>query len=247
VRLRIRPRSRGETGIDGEPRSREAPASLLTTWLRQGLRDGMCPLCPVMHKADREYIWHFYDEGADQGESIDELRRSCGFCAEHTEMLRKIDMEAMKSTLAITTMFADVLAGICKDLESLGPAAAFERAACPACVNRDRLVHANARYLLDELASSPGYRETFASSPGLCFAHFQLTWSVALSRADRELILDVQRTATHSLLADLREHIRKQDDRFRHEPVGPEADSWARAIQLTAGWPAPSTSAAKPE
>ena len=219
---------------------------MLTTWLRQGLRDGMCPLRRVVHKADREYIWHFYDEGADQGESIDELRRSCGFCAEHTEMLRKIDVEAMRSTLAITTMFADVLAGICEDLESLGAAAAFERAACPACVNRDRLVRANVRYLLDE-PSSPGHREMFACSPGLCFAHFAHTWSVAPSRADRELIVDVQPTATHSLLAGLREHIRKQDDRFRHEPAGPEADSWTRAIQLTAGWPAPSTSAAEPE
>jgi hypothetical protein len=201
----------------------------------------------VAHKADREYIWHFYDEGADQGESIDELRRSCGFCAQHIEMLRKIDVEAMKSTLAITTMFADVLAGICEDLELLGPAAAFERAACPACVKRDRLVRANAGYLLDEMASSPGHTETFARSPGLCFAHFELTWSVARSRGDRELILEVQRSAVRSLLADLREHIRKQDDRFRNEPAGPEIDSWARAIQLTAGWPPPSTSAAEPE
>ena len=247
MRLRIRPRTGGDTATDNEPVSREAPASVLTTWLRQGLRDGMCPLCRVAHKADREYIWHFYDEGADQGESIDELRRSCGFCAQHIEMLRQIDVKAMKSTLAITTMFADVLAGICEDLESLGPAAAVERAACPACVNRNRLVRANARYLLDELACSPGHRETFARSPGLCFAHFELTWSVARSRADRELILETQRTATRSLLADLREHIRKQDDRFRHEPTGPEADSWARAIQLTAGWPPPSTSAAEPE
>ena len=247
MRLRIRSRTGGDTQTDREPASREAPASVLTTWLRQGLRDGMCPLCRVAHKADREYIWHFYDEGADQGESIDELRRSRGFCAQHTEMLRKIDVEAMKSTLAITTMFADLLAGICEDLESLGPGVVFERTACPACVNRHRLVRANARYLLDELASSPGHRETFARSPGLCFAHFELTWSVAPSRADHELILDVQRTATRSLLADLREHIRKHDDRFRHEPPGPEIDSWARAIQLTAGWPPPSTSASQPE
>jgi hypothetical protein len=207
----------------------------------------MCPLCRVAHKADREYIWHFYDEGSDQGESIDELRRSCGLCAQHTEMLRVIDLEAMKSTLAITTMFADVLAGISEDLESLRTQAAFERAACPACANRDRLVRANAQYLFDELASSPGHRETFARSPGLCFAHFELAWNVAASRADRELILEVQRNATRALLADLREHIRKQDNRFRHEPPGAESDSWERAIRMTTGWPPPATSAGEPE
>jgi hypothetical protein len=45
----------------------------------------MCPLCRVAHKADREYIWHFYDEGADQGDSIDELRRSCGCLLQHRD------------------------------------------------------------------------------------------------------------------------------------------------------------------
>lgn len=166
MRLRIRSRPRGETRAEREPLPREAPPSVLTTWLRQGLRDGICPLCRVAHKADREYIWHFYDEGSDQGESIDELRRSCGFCAQHIEMLRQIDVEAMKSTLAIATMFADVLAGVAEDLESQRTDASFERAACPACVNRDRHLRANAGYLLDELASGPGYRETFAQSPG---------------------------------------------------------------------------------
>ena len=49
----------------------------------------MCPLCRVAHKADREYIWHFFDVGADQGESLDTVRHAFGFCAEHIEMLRR--------------------------------------------------------------------------------------------------------------------------------------------------------------
>ena len=47
------------------------------------------------------------------------VRRDCGFCAEHIEMLRRIEIDGMKSTLAISTMFADTFAGIVEDLESL--------------------------------------------------------------------------------------------------------------------------------
>src|SRR5581483_3430654 len=88
---------------------RQAPASALTSWLRQGLRSGMCPLCRVAHKADREYNWHFFDEGADCDDQIDQVRAAYGFCSEHVEMLRRLEMEGLDSTLAISTMFADAL------------------------------------------------------------------------------------------------------------------------------------------
>lgn len=250
MRLRLRSRAtdsaetlrRGRGSID-----RRSPPSVLTTWLRQGLRSGMCPLCRVAHKADREYIWHFFDEGADQGASIDKVRSAYGFCSEHIEMLRRIEMEGMKSTLAISTMFADTFAGIVEDLESLTADARFRRAQCPACANRDERLRVNAQYLLDELATSPGHRETFEASPGLCFAHFELVWDIAPTIQDRELLLAVQRNAARSLLHELHEHVRKHDDKYRHEPKGTERDSWRRAIFLTAGWPPPAESAAEPE
>ena len=175
------------------------------------------------------------------------MRRAFGFCAVHIEMLRRIEMDGMKSTLAISTMFADTFAGIAQDLEGLSPADSLTPARCPACANREELVAANARYLLDVLATSPGHRETFEASPGLCFPHFGLVWETAPARADRELILSVQRNAARSLLKDLREHVRKHDDKFRQEPKGAERDSWQRAIFMTAGWPAPVQSAAEPE
>jgi hypothetical protein len=204
-------------------------------------------MCRVAHKADREYIWHFFDAGADQGESIDEVRRACGFCQEHIQMLCRIATEGMNSTLAISTMFAETFAGIVDDIESLTPRARFERAPCPACTNRDERLRANARYLLDELATSPGHRERFEASPGLCFGHFELVWKIAPTDQDRELLHTVQRNATARVLEDLMEHVRKQDHKFRHEPKGTEQDSWRRAMFMTAGWAAPAESAAEPE
>lgn len=207
----------------------------------------MCPLCRVAHKADREFIWHFFDQGADRGEAVDEVRRACGFCRDHIEMLRRIEVDGMSSTLSLSTLFIDTVTGIVDDLERLTPDAGFRRAPCPACANRHEHLRMNAEYLLDELATSPAQRERFEASPGLCFPHFELVWDVAQTVEDREVILEVQRRAARSLLCDLREHVRKQDDKYRHEPKGAERDSWRRAIFLTAGWTPPAESAAEPE
>jgi hypothetical protein len=250
VRLRRGPRthdSSASTRHEHRGNERRSPSGVLTAWLRQGVRNGICPLCRVAHRADREYIWHFFDESADRGESIDEVRRACGFCAEHIEMLSRIETEGMKSTLAISVMFADTFAGVLSDLESLSSQAAFVRAQCPACASRDERVAANAEYLLDELATNPGLRDKFNASPGLCFAHFQLVWNAAQTSEEREFIRRVQRDAAARLLADLTEHVRKHDHKYRHEPKGPERDSWRRAVFMTAGWPAPTKSAAEPE
>jgi len=159
-------------------------------------------------------------------------------------MLRRIEIDGMKSTLAISTMFADTFAGIVEDLESVDAESEFHRAAC---ASRGEVLRANARYLLDELATTAALRETFEASPGLCFAHFELVWNAAQTVEDRELILRVQRNAARSVLHDLREHVRKHDHKFRDEPKGAERDSWLRAIYLTAGWPPPTESAVEPE
>lgn len=232
---------------DRDQAQRRRPAGVLTKWLRQGLRSGVCPLCRVVHKADREYIWHFFDEGADQGDAIDGVRKACGFCAEHVAMLSRIDTEAMQSTLAISTMFADTFAGIVADLEALSVRDQFVRAPCPACANRDERVAANARYLLDELAVNAGLRARFDGSPGLCFAHFELVWSQAQAEDEREFLGRVQREAAARLLSELSESVRKHDHKYRYEAKGPERDAWRRALFMTAGWPAPSESAAEPE
>lgn len=232
---------------DGRAEDRQAPASALTSWLRQGLAAGMCPLCRVAHKADREYIWQFYDQRSNDGAVIDEVSRAYGFCGQHIEMLRRVDIEDMKSTLAISIMFAGTFAGIVRELDHLTPEEDLSAEVCPACASRDAYLGKNAVYLLDMLATSPGHREDFTRSAGLCFPHFALTWELAPFQADREVLLDVQREAAASLLHQLNEHVRKHDHKYAHEPKGPEADSWQRAIHLTVGWPPPTASASEPE
>ncbi len=245
--LRRRQQSNGASRVPSRAVARQSPSGAVTSWLRQGLANRLCPMCRVAHKADREYIWHLYDEGSNDMDVIEGVQRAFGFCDEHIEMLRRIDVEDMKTTLSIGVLLADIFAGIVDQLEGLSPDRAFEPEQCPACASREDYLHRNALYLLDMVATNSAYRKQFSASSGLCFPHFKLVWQLARTRSDRELLLSVQRDATESLLHDLREHVRKHDDKYRREPKGTERDSWQRAIFATTGWPPPAQSAAEPE
>jgi hypothetical protein len=213
------------------------PSSALTRFLKQGLTRGMCPLCRVAHKLDREWTWSFFDVYSGEDWALDALRRSRGLCADHAEQLRRLEVDGIKSTLVVSSVYLDTLEGVAAQLEGLGTDDEQPAPPCPACVNRDQGVEKNAGYLLAELDESERSRERFVASPGLCFRHFDLVWGKA-RRDQRELLLEVQRRSVGSLVEQLREHIRKQGHEARDEPKGNEEDSWLRAIWLTAGWPA---------
>jgi hypothetical protein len=142
------------------------------------------------------------------------------------------------ATLGISQVYLDTMEGWSCELERLGSGTARGWAPCPACAYRDEGVAKNARYLLEELAESERSRERFVSSLGLCLPHFDLVWSEARRPDERELILTVELRAVATLIAELREHIRKQGDEAKHESPGREADAWQRAIYLTSGWQA---------
>lgn len=224
-----------------------APTSAaLTRWLRQGLELGICPLCRVVHKADREFIWQFSEEGFGDAEAMAQLVRGHGFCSAHAEMLERIDLE-LQSMLGVSTVYAELFDDLLPELQQLTPADPIPDGACPACVSRDRAVAQNGRYLLGLLGEQDTFADRFYSSTGLCFAHFELVWRIGGSAGARTLLLEVQRQAVATIDADLREFIRKEGVEARSEPKGSEHDAWQRAIWLAAGWPAPSTSAGVPE
>jgi hypothetical protein len=220
--------------------------SALTRWLKQGLARGMCPLCRVAHKADREYLWHFFEDYAGTDAGVEALRASRGFCGEHGRALRALEVEGLGSTLGICEIFEEAFAGIVAELERLDVDGSAEPAApCPACANRERELTENARHLVELLRTDQRSRERYHGSLGICLPHFPLVWGVA--GAERRLLLEVQCSVARDVLVDLKEHIRKQGAEARDEPAGPEADSWERALLLTGGWPPPKDPIGRPE
>ncbi|MGQ9683607.1 MAG: DUF6062 family protein [Anaerolineae bacterium] len=93
--------------------------------------------------------------------------------------------------------------------------------ACPAC---------------EQARASAARRLAQVGTKGpLCLPHLLLALA-AMPTAD-EPVLDLQPTLVywHTLKAELDEYIRKQDYRFRHEPMGAETDAPWRAVAAMAG------------
>jgi len=223
-------------------------SSVLTRWLRQGLRYGICPLCRAHHKLDREYIWGFFDQWSMQDTAVEQFAAARGFCAEHAEQLCRIEVGAMRTTIGITDVYLATVERLLEDLAALRPdAGVLTQERCPACVYRDKGVADNVRYLLGELAGDSDFREQLAAGSGLCVAHFRQAWDAAQTPEQRAQLTVVQHVVAQRLAGELREHARKQRAEAAGEPAGPEADSWQRAIWMTAGWPAPAQAASVPE
>src|ERR1039457_1517685 len=152
--------------------------SALTRLLKQGLARGMCPLCRVAHKLDREYIWYFFDERSSHEDHINAFSRARGFCRDHTEQLRRTEVDGLQSTLGISNLYLAALKRLSADLVERSDSKGLEKewrakTACPACASRDAGLVNNARYLLTMLIEDESYCVRLASS-GLCMPHFQL-------------------------------------------------------------------------
>lgn len=183
-------------------------------------------------------MWYFFDEYSSQDEALDQLRAAHGFCAQHADMLRRIEVVNLRSTLGISETYEDTLIGLTEELDALRPGRSLRAGRCPACGTRDRDVDRNVNYLLQLLAEDSRTRERFTDSPGLCVPHFELAWPRAHDSEIARLLLYVQRQCVAALRDQLTEHIRKQGAEAKGEPEGREADAWQRALGLTTGWPA---------
>jgi hypothetical protein len=214
-------------------------SSALTRFLKQGLARHMCPLCRVAHKLEQEFMWYFFDDYSGEAWALDALRNSRGFCRRHSDYLKRIEVDGLRSTLGISETYEDTFTGLAEQLARLGPDGDIPpRQLCPACASRDEEVRKNVRYLLDTLAEDERQRERFIEGPGLCLPHFELTWADA-SASERRLLLDVERRSVAAVSRALTEHVRKQGHEARDEAeTAEEAGSWRLAINLTAGWPA---------
>jgi hypothetical protein len=109
--------------------------------------------------------------------------------------------------------------------------------ACPACAQRDALETIALQGLLAALAQRDApLTAALHASAGLCLPHLRR----ALAQAPRAEVFDWLRDEAGQhlarLSAELSEFIRKNDYRFVGEAIGPEGDSWQRAVAALVGW-----------
>lgn len=113
-------------------------------------------------------------------------------------------------------------------------AAAADAGLCPACGQQQA---GEARALAALLAHLPGDLDgPLAEAGGLCWPHLQMALALPPEPASRQVLLDIQESVWSQRIAELDEFIRKNDHRFRHEPISPaERAAVDRAIAILTG------------
>lgn len=206
-----------------------------------------CSLCRLVHESTQRYLdtWA-YDLFTDV-ELRDELRRSQGFCHNHTWQLARMgaSLQLAQTYRAILSDTIDHLQNATgensQQLTSGFLRRLFEtkrdRPACPACQQREkteqRIIHTLRVALLD-----PDFYAPFAASQGLCLEHFRLASELKMTNTPGEwlpLLRQAQLAALQRLDEQLGELIRKHDYHFKDELRGSEMLSWKKAAGLVAG------------
>lgn len=222
--------------------------------LMADLKKPGCPVCHGAHRAAWKYLdgllWEFVnDPGVRAG-----LRPARAFCREHSRMALAVASEQAAAG-GIAILYEDLL-GTAESAAALaarsswrGGARSRRRGArdvfaptepCPACQSADRTAQNYLRILAKGEPDSPPAVTVGRVTHGLCLPHLAMGLAHARSEPQAQQLLGIFGRGTDELQAELREFIRKQDYRFRHEGLTDrEASAWRRAVSRLVGEPAP--------
>jgi hypothetical protein len=105
---------------------------------------------------------------------------------------------------------------------------------CLACETQATNEAACIRALADDL-SDEAMLAAFKTSDGLCVEHFRQALRATTDPLRAAHLTEIQRDIWMRLRADLLEFMRKSDYNHADEAMGPEADSWLRAVARLSG------------
>ena len=214
--------------------------------LREAMSAWGCPLCRLEKRAEKKYLTSLNYERVLDLNTRDALKASRGLCASHSRGWRVIQGSALGIAIVYRISVLDLLRDtetVAQQSRSLlrratGPAqvaATLEPSGpCPACALLEDTSRRFADLLLKELRFDD-VQALLRDCGGLCLPHLRMTLSRPRAGKAYKTLIAVHRQAWAGLMAELDEFIRKNDHRFRHEPMGSERDSWLRALDVIVG------------
>ncbi len=214
-----------------------------------------CPLCRLVGvEVQRALRTMLRDDSLLDPKTRHELRQSLGFCREHTWLLLETQIG---NALGISILYEDLLGQVQKGLaqtvediqeESAGKfarllpgrkahtlqAVLHPRKPCPACHAQEIVEH----LALDMLAGwldEPDLSQALEACSGLCLPHLGQAFECMRKAPARRKLLQISQRQLADLRQELAEFIRKNDYRFRDEPIGAEGNAWKRAMSIAVG------------
>lgn len=207
-----------------------------------------CAICRLLERDTRRLLDSIAYEFVTDPQIQGKFRASRGLCSAHGKVLLE-----QGNALGVAVLYKAVLHEVLGLMEEAsGPRALTRRLRgkgrgdalaqaldaermCIACEGR---AEGEARFVrvFCDAAGDQALRAAFAKSDGMCLEHLRLALR-GLDGTESNLtwLVTTQRGIWERLFGDLEEFIRKNDYRFRHEPMGAEGDSWRRVVLWLSG------------
>jgi len=243
--------------MSAEPHTPEAPvidsltrAELLTAFEHQG-----CPLCWMLRRASRRYLYHVLHEYVLDGGLRVKLHRALGFCRQHAWELQALEAEEWRDGMGTATLYEDLARSTARAIRDAAaavrprrrwpwtrrqaPAPSPLQAAgeCPACASTRASDAYATSVLMQALAADEEFKQRFAASFGLCLPHFTRALNASADESARRVLAEVQAEKLQRLADELGDYIRKHTVGHHDEPKGREQTSWIRVIEQFVGRP----------
>lgn len=206
----------------------------------------ICPICLSVTESVKRHIDHLFYERVTDIATRAAIRRAQGFCRYHARLV-SVQADALGTALIMRDVVINELRAIDGgDFTKLTKSAhrltrffdgneSVKREPCPICEVETGIEAQTVDSLLAGL-TDPDLIAVFRQSAGFCLPHFHLAHGRCRDVGVWPLVLDTQRRALERISLELESLTRKSDYRHSSEAVGPEADSWRRALDLTSGW-----------
>ncbi len=223
--------------------------SALQTELRETMETWGCPLCHRAIHAEQQYLDSLnYERVQDLGTRT-AIKASHGLCAYHSRVWQSLHGSALGIALVYRDVLSDLQAALEISPQAQAPAWPWQKerhsrladalaphGTCPACEIRDDTARRFAEILLRDLREE-SVQHLLEQCGGLCLPHLRMALSLPGAARVQDVLIAVQKRAWQTIRAELDEFIRKNDYRFRHEPLGAEGDSWQRILDVVVGLP----------
>jgi hypothetical protein len=227
--------------------------------LRDALALSGCPVCRLKAKATDRYLDSLLWENVNDPGVRTSIRRARGFCNQHAWELTRHDA----ASLGVVILTRDVLQSVLEVMENAQfqapPVLSLRRtqeafspdqptvatadlvgklapqAACPACVEADKMESIYLNALVENLMGDDGLLADYQASDGLCLPHFRQALTRVRDEQVYDALMNAQQALWERLVGHLSEIIRKSDYRFKDEPRGEESGAWLRATSAISG------------
>ncbi len=235
--------------------------TLFVTAFKQACSVKGCPFCAMAQVDTRRYVGNLLYEYSLAPDIHLRMAKARGLCNTHSWLLQYIAHSQEHDGMGVAILYASVAKKLVDDLSGVltnaphkggGPFGGSDRSAfgaqaaerirangaCMVCEQQIEAESFSANQFWDhfsEFGPEGDLCQRYSDGAGACFPHLCLLLRHAPSDAAAEWLIRTAQEKLSRLISDLEVYVRKHDVQFKNLPVGPEKDSWVRAVEQLAG------------